>query len=41
MARFREGVRLYRAGWAPRLIFSGAARHERVERGGDATHGHR
>jgi uncharacterized SAM-binding protein YcdF (DUF218 family) len=28
MARFREGVRLYRAGWAPRLIFSGAARHE-------------
>jgi uncharacterized SAM-binding protein YcdF (DUF218 family) len=25
LARFREGVRLYRAGWAPVLIFSGAA----------------
>jgi uncharacterized SAM-binding protein YcdF (DUF218 family) len=25
MARYRDGVRLYRAGWAPRLIFSGAA----------------
>jgi uncharacterized SAM-binding protein YcdF (DUF218 family) len=24
-ARLSEGVRLYRAGWAPRLIFSGAA----------------
>ena len=26
LARFREGLRLYRAGWAPVLIFSGAAR---------------
>ena len=26
LARFREGVRLYRAGWAPTLILSGAAR---------------
>ncbi len=25
LARFREGLRLYRDGWAPRLIFSGAA----------------
>src|SRR5688572_1816643 len=25
LARYRDGVRLYRAGWAPRLIFSGAA----------------
>ena len=25
LARFREGLRLYRAGWAPTLIFSGAA----------------
>jgi uncharacterized SAM-binding protein YcdF (DUF218 family) len=25
MARYRDGVRLFRAGWAPRLIFSGAA----------------
>ena len=25
LARYREGVRLYRAGWAPVLIFSGAA----------------
>ena len=25
LARFREGLRLYRAGWAPVLIFSGAA----------------
>lgn len=25
MARYRDGIRLYRAGWAPRLIFSGAA----------------
>ena len=25
LARYREGVRLYRAGWAPALIFSGAA----------------
>ena len=25
LARYREGVRLYRAGWAPTLIFSGAA----------------
>ncbi|MCC7369628.1 MAG: YdcF family protein [Chloroflexi bacterium] len=24
LARYREGVRLYRAGWAPKLIFSGA-----------------
>jgi len=24
LARYRDGVRLYRAGWAPRLIFSGA-----------------
>jgi len=24
-ARYRDGVALYRAGWAPRLIFSGAA----------------
>ena len=24
-ARYRDGVRLYRAGWAPHLIFSGAA----------------
>jgi uncharacterized SAM-binding protein YcdF (DUF218 family) len=24
LARYREGVRLYKAGWAPRLIFSGA-----------------
>ncbi len=26
LARFREGLRLHREGWAPRLIFSGAAR---------------
>ena len=26
LARFREGLRLYRAGWAPTLLFSGAAR---------------
>jgi uncharacterized SAM-binding protein YcdF (DUF218 family) len=26
LARFREGLRLHRAGWAPTLIFSGAAR---------------
>jgi uncharacterized SAM-binding protein YcdF (DUF218 family) len=26
LARFREGLRLWRAGWAPRLVFSGAAR---------------
>ncbi|MDP8923560.1 MAG: YdcF family protein [Chloroflexota bacterium] len=26
LARFREGLRLYQAGWAPVLIFSGAAR---------------
>ena len=26
LARYRDGVRLYRAGWAPRLIFSGATR---------------
>jgi uncharacterized SAM-binding protein YcdF (DUF218 family) len=25
LARFREGLRLYRDGWAPRMIFSGAA----------------
>jgi uncharacterized SAM-binding protein YcdF (DUF218 family) len=25
LARYRDGVRLYRAGWAPRLVFSGAA----------------
>jgi uncharacterized SAM-binding protein YcdF (DUF218 family) len=25
LARYRDGIRLYRAGWAPRLIFSGAA----------------
>ena len=25
LARFREGLRLYRAGWAPTIIFSGAA----------------
>jgi uncharacterized SAM-binding protein YcdF (DUF218 family) len=25
LARYRDGVRLYQAGWAPRLIFSGAA----------------
>jgi uncharacterized SAM-binding protein YcdF (DUF218 family) len=25
LARYSDGVRLYRAGWAPRLIFSGAA----------------
>jgi uncharacterized SAM-binding protein YcdF (DUF218 family) len=25
LARYRDGVRLYRAGWAPRLLFSGAA----------------
>ena len=25
LARYREGVRLYRAGWAPKIIFSGAA----------------
>ena len=25
LARFREGIRLYRAGWAPTLVFSGAA----------------
>jgi len=25
LARYRDGVRLYKAGWAPRLIFSGAA----------------
>ena len=25
LARYREGLRLYRAGWAPVLIFSGAA----------------
>lgn len=25
LARYREGVRLYRAGWAPVMIFSGAA----------------
>jgi len=25
LARFRDGVRLYRAGWAPKLVFSGAA----------------
>jgi uncharacterized SAM-binding protein YcdF (DUF218 family) len=25
LARYRDGVRLYRAGWAPRIIFSGAA----------------
>lgn len=25
LARYRDGVRLYRAGWAPRLMFSGAA----------------
>ncbi len=31
LARFREGVRLYRAGWAPLLIFSGAARHHGEE----------
>src|SRR4051794_12322605 len=24
LARYRDGVRLYRAGWAPHLIFSGA-----------------
>lgn len=24
-ARYRDGIRLYRAGWAPRIIFSGAA----------------
>jgi uncharacterized SAM-binding protein YcdF (DUF218 family) len=24
LARYRDGVRLYRAGWAPKLIFSGA-----------------
>ena len=26
LARFREGLRLYRAGWAPTMILSGAAR---------------
>lgn len=26
LARFREGLRLHRGGWAPKLIFSGAAR---------------
>jgi uncharacterized SAM-binding protein YcdF (DUF218 family) len=26
MARLREGIRLWRDGWAPRLMFSGAAR---------------
>jgi len=26
LARYREGVRLYRAGWAPVIIFSGAAK---------------
>ncbi|MGE3911685.1 MAG: YdcF family protein [Chloroflexota bacterium] len=25
LARYRDGVRLYRAGWAPKIIFSGAA----------------
>jgi uncharacterized SAM-binding protein YcdF (DUF218 family) len=25
LARYREGVRLFKAGWAPRLVFSGAA----------------
>jgi len=25
LARYRDGIRLYHAGWAPRLIFSGAA----------------
>jgi uncharacterized SAM-binding protein YcdF (DUF218 family) len=25
LARYRDGVRLFRAGWAPRLMFSGAA----------------
>lgn len=25
LARYRDGIRLYRAGWAPKLIFSGAA----------------
>jgi len=30
LARFREGLRLHRAGWAPVLIFSGAARHTGV-----------
>ncbi|MFN8522086.1 MAG: YdcF family protein [Chloroflexota bacterium] len=25
LARFREGLRLFESGWAPRLIFSGAA----------------
>ena len=24
LARYRDGIRLYRAGWAPRLLFSGA-----------------
>lgn len=24
LARYRDGIRLYRAGWAPRLVFSGA-----------------
>jgi uncharacterized SAM-binding protein YcdF (DUF218 family) len=24
LARYRDGIRLFRAGWAPRLIFSGA-----------------
>jgi len=25
LARYRDGVRLYKAGWAPRILFSGAA----------------
>jgi uncharacterized SAM-binding protein YcdF (DUF218 family) len=25
LARYRDGIRLYRAGWAPKLVFSGAA----------------
>lgn len=25
LARYRDGIRLYRAGWAPRILFSGAA----------------
>ena len=30
LARYREGVRLYRAGWAPVMIFSGAAQDQSV-----------
>ncbi len=30
LARYREGIRLYRAGWAPVMIFSGAAEDESV-----------